>query len=452
MDNAGNISLSVLTYVKNDVLHIERCMKSVMSQTYSDLEYIVIDGGSTDGTLDIIERLAGEDARIKVIHSEPGLGHQFNTGLKAACGEYIGICESDDYLLPDMYMVQMEIAKREKIDILRADSWDFFEINGKEVRLPYKIPGISVEKDKVLTQADINPLCTGIKCFFSGLYRREFLLENEIFMNETAGAAYQDNTFIFLSLIMAKKVWISSQAFYCYCIDNPNSSCNAPRDQKMISKEYELLKARLKEKRMWETYKEEFLLWFILNHFWFGSFLEQENREAYAMLFYESLYAVTREESFDEKKLRQQDTCLLEQMKLSEDHFCKYVTTKWDSYYEMWDRIKILQKEDKVVIFGAGNIGQLILRILKIKGIPVRAFCDNEKSKQSSCYMGIEVYSPEQAVSTYIHDTYIIANIDYGEVMKQQLIQLGISQENIIICSNYDFIVKKILMQTYEEK
>ena len=93
------IKVSVLTYVKNDAAHIERCMRSVMAQDLPELEYLVVDGGSTDGTREIIDRLAEEDTRIRVIESEPGLGHQFNVGVKEARGEYIGVCESDDYLL-----------------------------------------------------------------------------------------------------------------------------------------------------------------------------------------------------------------------------------------------------------------------------------------------------------------------------------------------------------------
>ena len=100
------IKVSVLTYVKNDCTHIEQCMRSVMAQDMQDMEYLVIDGGSTDGTRQIIEKLASEDERIRVINSEPGLGHQFNIGVREATGEYIGVCESDDYILPGMYAYQ----------------------------------------------------------------------------------------------------------------------------------------------------------------------------------------------------------------------------------------------------------------------------------------------------------------------------------------------------------
>ena len=115
------VKVSVITYVKNDVNHIEKCMRSVLDQTLRELEYIVVDGGSTDGTIDIINRLAESDDRIRVMTADIGVGKQFNTGLKAAKGKYIGICESDDFLKHEMYEKQYEIAEKYDLDYVLAD-------------------------------------------------------------------------------------------------------------------------------------------------------------------------------------------------------------------------------------------------------------------------------------------------------------------------------------------
>ena len=63
--------------------------------------------------------------------------------------------------------------------------------------------------------------------------------------------------------------------------------------------------------------------------------------------------------------------------------------------------------------------------------------------------MGINVYAPDKAVELYQNAYYIIANVDCNEEMKQQLLALGVSQERIIVCSNYDFMLKKVLIPTY---
>lgn len=78
------LKVSVLIYVLNDQSHIEKSVRSVMVQSLRELEIIVIDGGSTDGTLEIVEQLCQEDERIRLIKSGSGVGRQFNTGLQMA--------------------------------------------------------------------------------------------------------------------------------------------------------------------------------------------------------------------------------------------------------------------------------------------------------------------------------------------------------------------------------
>jgi len=80
--------LSVITVVYNNVNHIERTLLSVINQTYNRIEYIVIDGGSTDGTLEIIEKYA---SRIDKLISKPdkGIYDAMNKGLALATGDYV---------------------------------------------------------------------------------------------------------------------------------------------------------------------------------------------------------------------------------------------------------------------------------------------------------------------------------------------------------------------------
>jgi glycosyltransferase involved in cell wall biosynthesis len=87
--------LSIITVVFNNVKHVERTLKSVINQTYSAIEYIVIDGASTDGTLEIINRFKNE---IDVIISEPdkGIYDAMNKGLKIANGDYVIFMNSGD--------------------------------------------------------------------------------------------------------------------------------------------------------------------------------------------------------------------------------------------------------------------------------------------------------------------------------------------------------------------
>lgn len=95
-----DIKISVITITYNSQRTIESTLKSVLSQSYPNLEYIIIDGGSKDSTLDIIERYRDQ---LSCVISEPdnGIADAFNKGLRIATGDLIGIINSDDLLLPD---------------------------------------------------------------------------------------------------------------------------------------------------------------------------------------------------------------------------------------------------------------------------------------------------------------------------------------------------------------
>jgi len=90
------MKLSVITIVLNDQQNIEKTILSVINQTI-DLEYIIIDGGSTDGTLDVIERYK-DSIDVLVSEKDGGIVDAFNKGLQFASGDIVGIVNSGDFL------------------------------------------------------------------------------------------------------------------------------------------------------------------------------------------------------------------------------------------------------------------------------------------------------------------------------------------------------------------
>jgi glycosyltransferase involved in cell wall biosynthesis len=93
--------ISVVTACFNSAAHLEETMSSVLAQDYPDIEYIIVDGGSADGTVDIIRAAAERNACIRWI-SEPdrGIADAFNKGIREAAGDLIGILNSDDSYTP----------------------------------------------------------------------------------------------------------------------------------------------------------------------------------------------------------------------------------------------------------------------------------------------------------------------------------------------------------------
>lgn len=96
--------ITVIIPVYNIMEYLPRCVHSVTAQTYQNLEILLVDDGSTDGTGELCDQLSCEDSRIKVFHKENGGSSSArNLGLSEMTGEYVGFVDSDDFIEPDMY-------------------------------------------------------------------------------------------------------------------------------------------------------------------------------------------------------------------------------------------------------------------------------------------------------------------------------------------------------------
>lgn len=96
--------ISVIVPVYNAEKYIEKCINSILNQTYKDLEIIAVNDGSTDGSFSILEALTKKDNRLKLINKEnSGVSDTRNIGLNNATGDYIGFVDADDFLEDSMY-------------------------------------------------------------------------------------------------------------------------------------------------------------------------------------------------------------------------------------------------------------------------------------------------------------------------------------------------------------
>ena len=124
--------ITVIIPIYNIMDCLERCVSSVCAQTYRNLEILLVDDGSTDGTGALCDRLAERDGRIRVFHKENGGSSSArNLGLQKARGEYLGFVDSDDFIEPDMYGRLMEQVKVGGYSIVQA-SRDEIDENGQK--------------------------------------------------------------------------------------------------------------------------------------------------------------------------------------------------------------------------------------------------------------------------------------------------------------------------------
>lgn len=130
--------ISVIMPVYNAAEHLTAAVQSVLQQTFSDLELILIDDGSTDASPHLCDRFARQDPRVRVIHQiNAGICAARNAGLAAAAGEYIAFCDDDDTFLPGFLAAAHGEAARAGADLVRMDYRLFRTRSGSQIELPH---------------------------------------------------------------------------------------------------------------------------------------------------------------------------------------------------------------------------------------------------------------------------------------------------------------------------
>ena len=122
------MKLSIIIPVYNVEQYLQNCVQSVLTQTYQDLQVILVNDGSTDSSGVLCDQLARQDRRIQVVHKKNGgLSDARNAGLKVATGDYVAFLDSDDvYLLNDGLEQLMTLAHDEQLDVLLFQAVDVY--------------------------------------------------------------------------------------------------------------------------------------------------------------------------------------------------------------------------------------------------------------------------------------------------------------------------------------
>lgn len=175
--------ITVIVPVYNIMDYLERCVHSITGQTYRQLEIILVDDGSTDGTGELCDRLAKEDERIRVCHKENGGSSSArNLALKLASGEYVGFVDSDDYISPQMYELLMEGIQEFQVSAAQVarDETDEKGNPLPDICVPPKEP-VVIENRQFMRELLLH---TGDCSFCTKLVRRDLFPENAFPMDK----------------------------------------------------------------------------------------------------------------------------------------------------------------------------------------------------------------------------------------------------------------------------
>ena len=230
--------ISVIIPVYKVEKYLNQCVESVLTQSLSDIEVILVDDGSPDNCPDMCDAYAAMDARIRVIHQKNlGLAGARNTGFRIAKGEYVAFLDSDDYVLPDAFAKLHAKAVEYDADIVFSQVQYFDDTLRQtvvandtsslplfnDVKFEYSFDWRDVGADSIFSYKSFvvawNKLC-----------KKSFL--DEIGANFPLGLIYEDNPFYFQTIFAAKRMAQVRERLICYRINRSGSIISDTTDGK----------------------------------------------------------------------------------------------------------------------------------------------------------------------------------------------------------------------------
>lgn len=430
----------------NVVKYIRPCIESVLSQTLENIEILAIDAGSDDGTLEILKEYALRDTRIKIVHSErKSYGYQLNMGIAMAQGEYVAIVETDDVIVSDMFEALYHVAVKENVDYVKGRAARFIRLDTglewtQEIGTPLKDINLLGE---VIEPGVMPELLIRDIYLWTGIYRRQFICQ--IRLNETAGAAFQDQGFLFQTISQARKAVYLNKVVYNYRQDNSNSSIFNQKGFHYLVEEYTYIEKFLEGKeriwtsvfyqRMWNQILGRIRTMAVSGRYWEGAASDME-------LLRDRLQIAVKDKLLSSIDIGQEKWKLLNQfiedIKTVYRYYMEEYQRKIRSVYEIWQAVE----GHKVIIFGAGVYGKFF-HILSEHWKPqvVTAYCDNNMELWGNEIQGIRILSPKDAVANYPDEVYVIANKRYTAEIRNQLQELNVPTAHIFEFGETDMLL-----------
>ena len=201
--------ISIVVPVFKVEKYLDRCLESIVNQTYKNLEILVVDDGSPDSSPAICDKWAAADERIRVIHKKnEGVGIARNTALDTANGEYIGFVDGDDYCFANMYSVLYKNLTENDADISMCSYYeDDVEIDS--------VPEHTVSVEVKAASEYMPDLCTaqyGLGLLWNKLYKKETVAG----LHMPPLVCSQDLPYNYEAFKRAQKVVFSTQQLYFY--------------------------------------------------------------------------------------------------------------------------------------------------------------------------------------------------------------------------------------------
>lgn len=206
--------ISIIVPIYNAEKFLERCVDSIINQTYKNLEILLIDDGSTDNSGKICEKYKKKDERISVVHKENGgVSNTRNIGLNLANGEYVFFIDADDFL--DDNVISELVKNSYGFDIIKTS----YKINNKNKIKSIKESNI-YDKNEYINKVILGNI--GGHCW--GYLIRRDIIQNIVFDENTS--CMEDTIFIISCILKVEKIKVIDSSFYNHIINENSITCS----------------------------------------------------------------------------------------------------------------------------------------------------------------------------------------------------------------------------------
>ncbi len=372
--------ISILVPIYNIVDYVEKCINSIIMQSYQRIEIILVDDGSTDGSSDICDRYKKKDSRIKVIHKENGgLVSARKAGAEMATGDYILNVDGDDWIEQDRIEHAVCAIKRDPVDIVYLDgiskdrqSGSFCIKSSKNIAGTYRGTQLTTEIVQLFIQKKCfkREMGFGIFCY---CVKRELYKINQSLVKDTISQG-EDQLLVYFLLTSGDSITIIDSPTYHY-VERTSS------------------------------------LSFISNHSEYHGIAE--------------IYKCMKKRNIEFENKKELDELIVFYV-VRQLLVCDYYIFQDSKYHYLYPYTKVEQGE-RIIVYGAGQFGRrLVDSIEKNKEYQLVAWVDKNTS------MNDRVVSVNK-IKEFIFDHIIIAIVDYDLAyeIRDEIARLGISHTKI---------------------
>lgn len=254
--------ISIIVPVYNAESYLERCIESLINQSYSHIEIILVNDGSTDKSGAICNAFAAQDSRIKVYHIENG-GSSIarNYGLSKSTGDYIGFVDSDDWTKLNMFQRLIDFAIKNNLKVVECssiESTDFSSLDHDNIAIKETIEEKEITLQRVIKNKRF--------AVWRRLYRKD-IIKNRLFIEYIL---HQDVYYTMDILNSIDKLGFIDEPLYIYNVENENSVIRSKYSIKKLKSigaaEYVVLKTEGYSKKI-QYYAKQYLFQFLTSHY-----------------------------------------------------------------------------------------------------------------------------------------------------------------------------------------